>query len=191
MVGLAIGGLEYGGLDGECRHDRRGWDDLDQEVVPGQAGVAVTAFGVQDPEGRPPTCRAVSVMGDEDLRALTDDVPAQADPPSTGQLQADAGRLVHRGRKTATEPRRIEDEEQRLRAPGEGGQPAEPIRDPGRGIRAGQPATGQIEDEQVHRPTGEQAPGDGKPLVQAGRGDDDEPFEAHAARHGLDGVEGP
>lgn len=197
-MGLAIGGLGCGGVDGRCRRDRRGWggfggersDGLDQEVVPGQAGVPFAALGIEDPERRSPARRSVPVMGDHGLGPLSDDVPTQPDPRPTSQLEPDAGRLVH-GRDERPEPGSIEDQQQGLGPTGERGEAVEPIGDAGRGVRASQPATGQIQDEQVHRPTGEQAPGDREPLVQAGRGDDDEPFETDPTRHGFDGVEGP
>ena len=52
-----------------------------------------------------------------------------------------------------------------------------------------QSTAGQVEDEHVDRPPGQQAARDRQPLVQAGRGDDDEPFEADAASDGLDRIE--
>ena len=95
----------------------------------GETGVPFAALGVEDPERRPPPRRAVAVVRDERLGALADDVAAQADPRPAGQLEPDAGRLVDRGREAAGESGRIEDQEQRLRAPGERGESMESIGD--------------------------------------------------------------
>ena len=71
---------------------------VEQQGVPGETRVPLAALGVEDPERRPPTRRAVAVVGDERFGALADDVAAQADPRPAGQLEPDAGRLVDRGR---------------------------------------------------------------------------------------------
>ena len=155
----------------------------------GETGVPLAALGVEDPERRLAPRRAVAVVRDERLGALADDVAAQADPRPASQLEPDAGRLVDRGREAAGESGRIEDQEQGLRAPGERGESMESIGDLGRPVRLRQSTAGQVEDEHVDRPTRQQAAGDREPLVQAGRGDDDEPFEPDAAGDGLDRVE--
>ena len=85
-----------------------------KEVVAGQAGVALAAVGVEDPEGRPPTGRAVSIAGDQHLRPLADDVAPESDPRPPGKLETDAGRLGDGGRQGAVDARRLEDDEQRL-----------------------------------------------------------------------------
>jgi len=176
MVHLAIGGLGCGGV-------------VDEERIPGETGVPLAALGIEDPEGRPPSRRSVSVVGDVHLRALTDDVASQADPRSTGQLQADAGRLVHRGGESAARDGAIEDQEQGLRPAGEGRQPMEPVGDLCRRVRPGEPATGQVQDQQVHGPTGQQRAGDTQTLVQALRGDDHEPVQQDPATHRLHRVQ--
>jgi hypothetical protein len=114
----------------------------------------------------------VPVVGHEGLGPLADDVATQPDPRPAGQLQPDPGRLVHRGREATTEAGRVEDEEQGLRASGERGESVESVGDPGRPVRPADATAGQVQDEQVHRSTGEQAARDRQPLVQAGRGDD-------------------
>ena len=106
-----------------------------EEVVAGEAGVALTALRVEDPEGRPPARRAVAVAGDQHLRSLADDVASEPDPRSPGELEPDPGRLGDGGREATGEPGRLEDDEERLRPPGEGGQPAESIGDPGGLVR--------------------------------------------------------
>ena len=57
-------------------------------------------------------------------------------------------------------------------------------------IRRGEPAAGQVQEEQVHRATGQERAGDGQTLVQRRRGDDDEPLEIDAAGDGLHRIEG-
>ncbi len=153
--------------------------------------VPFAALGVEDPERRPTPRWSVAVVGDERLGALSDDIAAQADPRPAGQLEPDAGRFGDRGREAAGESGRIEDEEQGLRAPGERGESMESIGDPRRLVGPGQSAAGQVEDEHVDRPAGEEAAGDAQTFVQAGRGDDDEPLEPDAAGDGLDRVEAP
>ncbi len=122
---------------------------IDEEVVATEAGVAFAAVGVEDPERRPPPRRAVAVAGDERLRPLSDDVAPEPDPRPPGELEADPGRLGDGGGEAAGQARRFEDDEERLRPPGERGQPAEPVGDPRRSIRGGQPAAGQVEDEEI------------------------------------------
>jgi len=53
---------------------------LEEQLVVPQAGVALPALGIQDPERGGPARRAVSVVGDERLRPLADDVAAESDP---------------------------------------------------------------------------------------------------------------
>jgi hypothetical protein len=191
VVGLAIGGLWSGGMDG-WRGGAGGpghLEGVDQERIVSQARIPLTALGVEDPERRPTPRRPVAVVGDERLGALADDVATQADPRPTSQLEPDAGRLVDRGREAASKPGRIEDQQQRLRAPGERGESMESIGDLRWRVGPGQATTGQVEDEQVDRAAGEERARDAQALVEAGRGDDDEPLEADAAGDGLDRVE--
>ncbi len=162
---------------------------IDEQCLVRETRVPLAALGVQDPERRPPTRWSVAVMGHERLGTLADDIAAQADPRPAGQLEPDAGRFGDRGREAAGEPGRIEDEEQGLRAPGERGESVESIGDPARLVGPRQSTTGQVEDEHVDRSTGEQAAGDAQALVEAGRGDDDEPLEPDAAGDGLDRIE--
>jgi hypothetical protein len=182
-VDLAIGGLVDRGWSGP------GGGLVDQQGVPGETGVTLTALGVEDPEGRPTPRRAVPVVRDERLRALPDDVATQADPRPARQLEPDAGRFGDRLCKTAGEPGSIEDQQQGLRAPGKRGESMEPVGDLRRLVGLRQSTTGQVEDEQVDRAAGEQAPRDRQALVEAGRGDHDEPLEVDAAGDRLDRVE--
>ena len=117
----------------------------------------------------------------------------EADPRPPGELEADPGRLGDGGRQapggTTGLPGRFEHDEERLRAPGERREPAEPVGDAGRTIRGGQPAAGQVEDQEVDRAPGQQHAPDSEALVERLRGDDDEPLEADPAGDGLDRVE--
>lgn len=189
MVGLAIGGLMSGGVD---RGGRRG-EGVEQERILGQARVPFAALGVQDPERRPTAGWSVAVVRDERLGALADDVATQADPRPAGQLEADAGRLVDRGREAAgrrpAKPWRIEDQEQGLCAPGQRGQSMEAIGDPGGLVGLGEASAGQVQDEHVDRTTGQERARDTQPLVQTSRRDDHEPFEPETAGDGLHWVE--
>ena len=131
------------------------------------------------------------VVRDERLGPLPDDVAPETHPRPARQLESDAGRLGDRGRQTATEPRRIEDQQQDLRAPRERRQPMQPVTDPRWRVGPSQSTAGQVEDQQVDRAAGEQAAGDAQTLVEAGRRDDDEPVEIDPARDGLHRVEAP
>ena len=90
----------------------------------------------------------------------------------------------------AGQARRLEGDEERLRAAGEGGEPAEAIGDLGGG-RAGIRARRQVDDEEVDRAAGEERAGDRQAFVERVRGQDDEPVKPHAAGDGLDRVEAP
>ena len=183
VVGLSIGGLVNWGWF------RPGGGLVDQQGVPGETGVSLSALGVEDPEGRPTPRRTVAVVRDQRLRALADDVAAQADPRPAGQLEPDGGRLGDRGRQAAGESGRIEDQQQGLHAPGECGESMESIGDPGRLVGPGQSTAGQVEDQHVDRPPGQEASGDRQALVEAGRRDDDQPLETDPAGDRLDWVE--
>jgi len=183
MVDLAIGGLVNGGWF------KPGGGLIDQQGVPGETRVSLAALGVEDPEGRPTPRWTVAVVRDERLRALADDVAAETYPRPAGQLEPDTCRLIDRGREAAGEPRRIEDQQQGLRPPGERDESMEPVGDPGRLVGPGQPTAGQVEDEQVDRPPGQEASGDAESFVEACRRDDHEPLEADPAGDGLDRVE--
>ena len=160
-----------------------------KEVVAPEAGVALAALRVEDPEGRPLAGRAVAVASDQRLRPLADDVAPEpfSRPPS--ELEAQARRSGDGGREVTGETRRLEHDEERLRATGERRQPAEPVGDTCRLVGRGQPATGQVEDEHVRRAAGQEHAADGEPLVERLGGDDHEPVEPDAAGDRLDRVE--
>jgi hypothetical protein len=98
--------------------------------------------------------------------------------------------LRHRRAQIGGHDRRLEQDEQTFRAPGEGRQAMEAIADPRRfWCRTRGPSRWQIDHEEVDRPTAQQGAGDRQALVQIGRGDHDEPLEAHAAGNRLDRIE--
>ncbi len=179
--GVGGGGLVDGG-DGGYR--------LDEEVVPAETGVAFAAVRIQDPERRPPSRRAISIAFDPSLRALADDVAPEPDPRAPGEFEPQTGRRPDRGHERTADPGRLEDHEERLGTTGERRQPTQPGGDVGRAVRGRQPATGEIQEEQVHGPAGEQGAGDGQALIERGRGDDHEPLQTDAAGDRLDRIEG-
>jgi len=159
-----------------------------EEVRPAEAGVALAAVGVEDPERGSPARWAGPIAGDDHLRSLPDDVPAEPDPRSAGQLQPDAGRLADGGSETGARgrPRRLEHDERDPGTTRERGHSGEPIREPGGAWRPCR----QVDDEEVDRPTGEERAGDRQALLGVGRRHYHEPLELDPARHGLDRVEG-
>jgi hypothetical protein len=160
-----------------------------EEVVAAEAGVSLATLRIEDPEGRPPPRRAVSIACDQRLRPLAHDVASEPDPRPPGEFEAEAGRLGHGRRQAASVTGWFEDDEERLRASGERRQPAEPVGDVGGLVRGRQPATGQIEDEQVDRAPGQQRATDGQALVERLGGDDHQPVEPDTAGDRLDRVE--
>ena len=165
-----------------------------------EAGVALSAVGVEDPQRRPPPGWAGAIARDDHLRSLADDVPPEADPRSTGKLEPDAGRFADRGleitgslRPFGSRPRgwlrrRLEDDERDPGPPGERREPSESIAE-SRSRDARASAGRQVDDEQVHRPTGEQRAGDGHALLGIGGRQDDEPLQLDTASHGLHRVQ--
>ena len=161
----------------------------EEEVRAAEARIALAALGVEDPELCPSPRRTEPVPGDGHLCLLADDVAPEADPASTGKLQPEAGRLGDGRGEACDQAGRLEGDEQRLRAAGERGEAAEPVRDL-RGARAGVRARRQVDHEQVDRATGEERPRDRQALVERVRRQDDEPVQADAAGDGLHRVEG-
>ena len=97
------------GIDGGNDGSR----DSTRRSVAAEAGIALAAVRVEDPEGRPAARWAGPIAGDDHLRSLADHVSAEPDPRSTGQLQPDAGRLADRAGETAGSgsARRLEHDE--------------------------------------------------------------------------------
>jgi len=165
------------------------WPGLAEEVVAAEAGIALAAIRVEDPELRPPVRRAVPVAGDGHLRPLADDIAPEPDPRSPGELEPDTRRLGHGGCQARCQARWLDGDEERLGTACERCQAAQPIGDPGSG-RATLESQRQVDDEEIDRPTREQGAGDRQALVDRFRRQDDEPVEPDAASDGLDRIEG-
>ena len=155
-----------------------------------ETAVPLATLGVQDPELRPSARRPVAAPGDERLGPLADDVPAEPDPGPPHELQPEAGRFRDRGRQPGRQPRRLEDDEERLGPAGEPGQATHPLGHLGR-RGAGVRARREIDHEDVDGATGEEHPGDRQALVERLRGEDDEPVQLDTAGGGLDRIERP
>ena len=175
-----------------------------QQAVVAEAGVARSTVRIQDPEGRAAAGWTGAIARDDHLRSLADHVPAEPDPRSTGQLQPDAGRLADGGRKATAHVRRTTGHATRRlqhheRDPGAARERGEAPQSIGEsrlraalsraGRRLGQPA-GQVDDEQVHRPAGQERAGDREALLWLRRGQDHQPLRLDPAGDGLDRVEG-
>ena len=81
---LGPGKVDGGGSGRKC---------LGEELVAAEAGVALAAVGVKDPQLCPPPRRAETVPRDHHLRPLADDVAAETDPAAPDELEPHAGRL--------------------------------------------------------------------------------------------------
>ncbi len=159
---------------------------LDQQGLEAEAGIPIPTVGVEDPEGRPPARRSGPAARHDDVGGLPNDVPPEPDPRLPGELEADSGPLPDRGGHRAGEPRRLEDEEGDARPAGEGSEPAETIGEPGCSLRPGR----QVDDEEVHRPAGQERAGHRQPLIGVLRRQHHEPRGLDAAGHGLHRIEG-
>ena len=176
-----------------------------EERLVEKAGIPAAALRVQDPELCPPPRRAGSVPGDDHLRPLADDVPAEPDPRPLGQLQPEPGRLGDRARDRSGQTRRLEDDEENAGSSCQRREPSQPVRDrgwpsaiapgatltrPARGgsVRAS-PIARQVDDEEVHRAARDERPGHRQRLVQGDRLENNQPLETNPSRDRLDRVE--
>lgn len=156
-----------------------------EERPQAKAGVPIPAVRVEDPERRPAPRWTGPVPRHECVRGLADDIPAEADPRPAAELQADPGPLPDRGGHRSAEARRLQGEEADPGPPGEGGEPAQAAREPG---RAGE-LHREVQDEEVHGPAGEERARDREALLRVGGRQDDEPLRLDAAAHRLHRVE--
>jgi hypothetical protein len=156
-----------------------------EELGPTEAGIALTAIGIEDPELGSPVGRAIPIAGDDDLGPLTHDVASEPDPVAAAKLEPKRGRIGDGPGQPTTEGRWLEDEEAGVRPPGERGQTAQsigqPIRSPGQ--------RRQVEHEQIDRPRGEQTAADGERFVEIGGIDDDQPLELDAPADRFNRIE--
>ena len=159
---------------------------LAQERLAPQAGVSLAAVRIEDSERRPPAGWAGPVTGDDHLRSLADDVPPEANPRSTGQLETDSRRLADGSGHGRDEPRRLQDHERDSGPSGQRREPAEAVGD----ARGAFDARLEIDDEEIHRPAREQRAGDRETLVRVARREDHEPLRPDAASDGLHRIEG-
>ena len=176
-----------------------GGGGIGQERLAEETGVPTSALRVEDPEVRPPTRRTGPVAGDDHLRPLADDVPAQPDPRPSSELEPETGRLGDRARHRRRQPRRLEDHQQDIRPSGERGQSTEPVGDRGESppvrptagssARRARSIGRQVDDEEIDRTPGDQRSGHRQGLLQGGRLEDDQPLEPHAPGDRLDRVE--
>jgi hypothetical protein len=165
---------------------------VDEEVLPTEAGVALAAVRVEDPQGGSPPRRPEPVAGDDRLGLLADHVAPEPDPRPAGQLKPQAGRLGDSRRETVrvTPAGRFEQDQQHVRAPRESRQAVQPVGDLRDTIGTSE-APGQVEEQDVDRTARQQRPADREGLVERFGRDDDEPFEPDTAGNRLDRVEAP
>lgn len=183
-----------------------------------EAGVALSAVGVEDPQRRPPPWWAGAIARDDHLRSLADDVSTEPDPRPTRELEADPGRLADRAIEApGASARWLQHDEADPGSPRERRKPSESIaesrpRDAGllatarlaaALLAAARLATarlaaarlgatrldGQVDDQQVHGASREQRAGDGEPFLRVRRRQHDQPLRLDAARHRLDRIE--
>lgn len=164
---------------------RWGGRETGEELVTAQAGVPLAAIGIEDPERGSPPRRADPAATHHDLGHLAHHVPAEPDPRATGEFEADPGSLPDRGSHVPHEPRRLEDEEADPGPTRQRREPAEPLAEPRRPLRAWR----QVQDEQIHRPAREERAGNRQTLVGGCRGEDHQPFRLDAAGDRLDRIE--
>ena len=157
-----------------------------EQRLQAETGIPIPAVGIQDPERRSATRRTGSTAGNDDLGGLPDDIPSEANPRAAGELQANARPLPDRRGNRADEPGWFEDEQGDPGPPGQRGESAEPIGKARSTLRPGR----KIHDQQVHGPSGQERPGDGKAFVRAGWRDHHEPLGLDTASDGLHRIEG-
>jgi hypothetical protein len=163
---------------------------VDEEVLPAEAGVSLTAVRIEDPERGSSARWSEPVAGDERLGLLPDHVAPEADPSPAGQLESEAGRLGDRGREAVRVAAAggLEQDQQDVRAPGKRRQAMQPVGHL-RGAVGAREAGRQVDEEQIDRAARQQRPADRECLIERVRRDDDEPFETDAASDRFDRVE--
>ena len=140
-----------------------------------EAGVPVATLGVDDLEARAAPRRPEVVAVDDDLGLLADDVAAESEPRPTREIEPQPDQFTERPGHARRQARRLEDDEQRVGATRECGEPMETIGG-GRGtpalLRAGgqrrrlRKPTRQVDDEDVDRAALKQGTRHREALVQ-------------------------
>ncbi len=134
VPGVITPGTAMGGMSGRAAAAGSP-GGVAQERVPQKAGIPAATFRVEDPKLRPAAGRTEPVPADDDLGALADDIAAEPDPRSAGQLEPERGGSGHGGDQVLTEPRRLQDDEQDTGPPGERAEPFEAAGQAGRTFR--------------------------------------------------------
>ena len=178
--------LGVAGADGAGPGSGPGRQAFAEEQLLTETRIPVPTIRVEDPERGQPARRTGPAARDDDIGGLPDDIPAEPDPRSAGKFQADPRPLPDHGRHRAHEPGRFEDEQGDPRPTGEGGEPAEPIGESRRTLRASR----QVQDEEIHGPAGQERSRDRETLLRAGRGEHDEPGRLDTTGHRLHRIEG-
>jgi hypothetical protein len=186
-----------------------GGRSLAEQRVPAEASIALAAVRVEDPQIRPPARRPETVPRDGHLHPLADDVAAEPDPRSPGDLQAETSHLGEGSDQAARQPRWLEDDEEHAGPTGDRREATKPVRDAGASgswtperRRRGDPAhadrtperrrpaiDGEVDDEEIDRPTLDERPGHRQTFVERVGGEHHQPLEPDAAGHGLDRIE--
>ncbi len=153
-----------------------------------EARVAGAALRVEDPELGGASRRAEPVAGDGHLGPLADHIAPQPDPVASRELQAEAGGLGDGGAQPLPDVHGLQDDEQRPGAPREGREPSQPVADL-HACDGGVTRLGQVDQQQIDGPCREQRRRERERLLEIRGREDDEPFGADAAGHGLHRVE--
>ena len=170
--------------DGGINVGRLIWPTV-QKGLAAEAGVSLPSVRIEDSERRPAAGWAGPVAGDDHLRSLADDVPPEANPRSTRQLETDPRRLADGSSHGRDEARRLQDHEADPGPSSECREPAEAVSEARGRLDAGR----EIQDEEVHGPAREQRAGDRETLVRVARREDHEPLRPDAASDGLHRIE--
>jgi hypothetical protein len=169
------------------RRRRRG---VAEQVVAEEARVARPALRVEDPELGGAPGWAEPIARDGHVRPLTDDVAPEPDPVAPGELQAKTRRLGDGGAQPLPDVHGLQHDEQRPGTSRQGGESPQTIADL-HALDRGVAGLGQIDQQQVDGPRGEQRRGQRERLLEIVRREDDQPFGADAAGHGLHRIERP
>jgi hypothetical protein len=129
--------------------------------------------GITDLELRLATRDAEAVLGHRDRRSLADDVAAQVDPRRACELEPKTGRFRQRAVHPRGHVQRLENDQASTDPAGVRGQPAK------RSLPGRRKPAGQIDHQQVDRPSGKKRPRERKAFRVVCGPDDDEPAQVH------------
>jgi hypothetical protein len=144
-----------------------------------ETAVPIATLGVEDPQLCPSPRRPVATPGHGRRGPLPDDIAPEPDPRLSLELEPESRRFGDGAGQPARETGRLERDEERLRAPGEGGEPAKPVGDLGGGrAGSGRRTRRKVDHEDVHRAGGEEHPGDRQALVEGREAGPDDSLDA-------------